>query len=269
MTGPRNQPAPQLKGRYSNRLDRAPCELDPLLPTEQIQQNKHPLVRLQKREYSNLLAQRAADHPHARAWCEPTRLWQLDQPIAFARTDLSDHIIRNVRRLFAVHHEPPHARGPSCIPPATNHPHKQIAGEQRRCAYDLATTTADLLAQPGTIKFEAIQAKTMHREVLAVRLHFSAAPQHGAPSTCCTLVIASVATIAGVLDRWRVSQFAWSEFLLNIPMRTSVRGRIAESALQTCHCAVNGALTPTRNASKSILGSSAEGFAVGDVKWTR
>jgi hypothetical protein len=48
MTGPRNQPAPQLKGCYSNRRDRIPCKLDPLLPAEQLQQDKHSLVRTQE-----------------------------------------------------------------------------------------------------------------------------------------------------------------------------------------------------------------------------
>ena len=50
-------PAPQLL----NRLDRIPCELDPLLPAQQLQQDKHPLMRTQGSEQSNLILQRAAE----------------------------------------------------------------------------------------------------------------------------------------------------------------------------------------------------------------
>jgi hypothetical protein len=55
MTGPRNQPAPQLKGRHSNRLDRAPRKLDPLLAAQQLQQYQHALVRTQGSEQPDLL----------------------------------------------------------------------------------------------------------------------------------------------------------------------------------------------------------------------
>jgi hypothetical protein len=40
-----------------DRLDRTSRKLDPLLPTKQIQQNKHSLVWPQNREQTNLLAQ--------------------------------------------------------------------------------------------------------------------------------------------------------------------------------------------------------------------
>ena len=43
------------------RVDRAPGELDPLLPTQQLQQYQHPLVRTQGREHANLFAQRATN----------------------------------------------------------------------------------------------------------------------------------------------------------------------------------------------------------------
>jgi hypothetical protein len=67
-------PAPQLKGRYSNRLDRIPRQLDPLLATQQLQQDKHAFVRTQSREQPNLIVQRALQnlHPHTRR--EPARL---------------------------------------------------------------------------------------------------------------------------------------------------------------------------------------------------
>jgi len=41
-----------------DRLDRAPCELDPLLPAEQLQQHKHAFVRAQGAEQTNLLTTR-------------------------------------------------------------------------------------------------------------------------------------------------------------------------------------------------------------------
>jgi hypothetical protein len=123
-------------------------------------------------------------------------------------------------------------------------------------------TNANLFAQAGTINFKAVQAETMQSKAFTKWLDLSAAPKHDAPSTCCTLVIASVAAIAGVLDRWRVPQLARSEFLLNIPTRVPVRGRIAEGALQRCDCAINGALTPARDAGESIFGSVAKGYPV-------
>src|SRR5262249_1098929 len=56
MTLPRNQPAPPLKGRHSNRLDRVPRELNPLLATQQLQQHEHPFMRTQSGEQANRLS---------------------------------------------------------------------------------------------------------------------------------------------------------------------------------------------------------------------
>jgi hypothetical protein len=55
-------------GSLLNRLDRAPCEVDPLLPAEQLQQYEHSFVRTQGSEQSNVILQRALQnlHPHAR-----------------------------------------------------------------------------------------------------------------------------------------------------------------------------------------------------------
>src|SRR5262249_24275338 len=51
----------------SHHLDRAPCKLDRSLPTEQLKQDEHPLVRTQGTKQANLLAQRATNpHPHTR-----------------------------------------------------------------------------------------------------------------------------------------------------------------------------------------------------------
>jgi hypothetical protein len=86
-------------GRHSNRLDRVPCKLDPLLPTKQIQQNDYSFVWPQNREHPNLCAQRTADHPHAHAWYESVRLRQLDEAVAFSGSDFSDDSIRDARRL--------------------------------------------------------------------------------------------------------------------------------------------------------------------------
>jgi hypothetical protein len=70
--------------------------------------------------------------------------------------------------------------------------------------------------------------------------------------------ITDMAEIAAVLDRRRVSK----ELLLNVPMGTTVSGRIEEGALQRCHRSVNGALAPTRHAGKSVLSCAAEGYPV-------
>src|SRR5262249_14246894 len=94
-------PAPQLL----NRLDRTPCELDPLLATQQLQQAEQAFVRTQGSEHSDLLAQRAADDPHAHAGPKPARLEQLDKTATFPRPDLTDDSIGNVRRDEPVHDE--------------------------------------------------------------------------------------------------------------------------------------------------------------------
>src|SRR5262249_39686987 len=121
-------------------------------------------VRTQGAEQTNLIAEQTADHPHARTSYEPARLGQLNKPTTFSRPDFSDDSIRNARWLLAIHYEAADTCRPSCIPPATNHPHKQIAGKQRRCAYDLATTTADLLAQPRTVNLKAVKPEAMQSE---------------------------------------------------------------------------------------------------------
>src|SRR5215831_15443621 len=113
-------PKPQkCKGpaNYSDHLDRAPCELDPLLPAEQMQQHHHALVWTQNGEQSNLLAQRAGDHPHPRTRREAARLRQLDQSVTFARTNLGDDIVGDTRWQLAVHDKTPHACGPPRVPP--------------------------------------------------------------------------------------------------------------------------------------------------------
>src|SRR5215471_458538 len=95
-----------------NRLDRAPCQLDTLL---------------QSTEQTDLIAQRTADDPHPHARHEPARLWQLDKTTTLARTDLGDDTIGDPRGDETIHHQAPHARGPARIPPAGNHPQKQVA----------------------------------------------------------------------------------------------------------------------------------------------
>jgi|SRR6516165_5394671 hypothetical protein len=55
------------KGSLLNRLDRTLRELDPLLPTQQLQQDEHPLMRTQDREHPNPLAQRTEAAGDARA----------------------------------------------------------------------------------------------------------------------------------------------------------------------------------------------------------
>src|SRR5262249_30656533 len=54
----------------SQRLDRIPCELDPLLPAKQLQQYEPPFVRTQSAEQSDLVAQRTANDAHQHAWRE-------------------------------------------------------------------------------------------------------------------------------------------------------------------------------------------------------
>jgi hypothetical protein len=70
----------------SQRLDRAPRELDRSLPTEQLQQDEHPLMGPQGAKQTNLIAQRTADHLHPHTGREPARSRQFDQPVAFSPT---------------------------------------------------------------------------------------------------------------------------------------------------------------------------------------
>src|SRR5262249_40574020 len=146
-----------------------------------MQQHEHALVRPQNREQTNLIFQRSADHLHPHTRRKPMRLRQFNQTVFLATFDLGDNRIGNVRRLLTVHDQAPYTCGPARIPPARNNQHESIAGKQQRRALDLATTTADLLAQPRTINFEAVEAKTMQRETFAVWLDFSATPKKCAP----------------------------------------------------------------------------------------
>src|SRR5215831_11061862 len=108
-------------------------------------------MRLQEREYSNLLTQRSADDAHPRTRPEPARFHQLNKSVAFAPAKLGDDSIRNVRRFLAVPNDIHDARTPSRVPPAANHPYKQIVRKQRRRDCDLSAVTAALLAQQWLI----------------------------------------------------------------------------------------------------------------------
>jgi hypothetical protein len=79
-----------------------------------------------------------------------------------------------------------------------------------------------------------------------------------------------VAEIAAVSDWRRALELRGPQLVFDVPVRIPVTGWIAEGALQRCHRAINGALTPARKTGESILGGDAEGFAVGSrSKWTR
>jgi hypothetical protein len=52
----------------SQRLDRIPCELDPLLPAKQLRRYEPPFVRTQSAEQSDLVAQRTVNDAHPHAW---------------------------------------------------------------------------------------------------------------------------------------------------------------------------------------------------------
>jgi hypothetical protein len=97
------------------------------------------------------------------------QLRQLNQPSAFAGTDLSDDTIGNARGNKTIHHQAPHARGPSRIPPAGNHPQKQIARKQRRRDHDLAAMAATLLSQQWLVDLITSQCEA----VQLLRLSFS------------------------------------------------------------------------------------------------
>ena len=73
----------------SQRLDRAPRELDRSLPTEQLQQDEHPLMGTQGAKQTNLIAQRTADHLHPHAGREPARSRQSTNPLRRPRLQSS------------------------------------------------------------------------------------------------------------------------------------------------------------------------------------
>src|SRR5262249_23770415 len=149
---------------------------------EQIQQNKHPLVRPQNGEQANLRAQRTANHLHPHARHEPARLWQLDEAVAFSRFNFSDDSIRNARRYLTIHHQTPHTRGPSCVPPTANHPHEQITWKQRRRGDNFAAVTATMLTQQRLVDLITSEREAVPRQSIARLLNLSAAPIHGAAS---------------------------------------------------------------------------------------
>src|SRR6516225_459871 len=217
-------------------------------------------MRAQSSEHTDLRTQWTAHDPHPHTWYESARLRQLDQPVALARTNLGDDGIGNVCRHLAIHHQPAHTCGPSCIPPARNDQHEGVAGKQQRRALNLAAMTADLLAQPRTVNLKPVEPETVQRETFTIRLDLSAAPKHGAPSAL--LVITGVAAIAAMLD-WRSTfELRIPQLVLDVPMRIPVTGRNTELALQRCHRAVNSTLAPARDAGESIFGSVAKGYPV-------
>ena len=138
---------------------------------------------------------------------------------------------RSGTALGTIHHEATHARGPSRIPPVGNHPQKQIAREQRRRDGDLAAMAAALLPQQRLIDLVAGQREAVRRQAFAARLNLGTAPIHGAPSPCMS-AIADVTEISAALDRRSSLELAGlSELPLDVPMRTTIGGRIEEGAL--------------------------------------
>src|SRR6516225_1911221 len=104
----------------------------------------------------------------------------------------------------------------------------------------------------------------MPRQAVATLLNLSAAPIHGAPSTCVLLAITNVPEIAAVFD-WRSAlKLSGPQLVFDVPMRVPVTGWVAKGTLQRCHRAINGALAPTWHAAESVL----SGMTKGDpVRW--
>jgi len=101
----------------------------------------------------------------------------------------------------------------------------------------------------------------MHRQAFTLWLELRGYPEDGAPSPR-TLTITNTAEITAVLNRRRVSKLTGTEFLLNVPVRTTIGRRSEKGTLQGCHRPVNGALTPARDAGKSVFSCAAEGYPV-------
>jgi hypothetical protein len=75
--------------------------------------------------------------------------------------------------------------------------------------------------------------------------------------------IADVTEIAAVLNRRRGLELAGlRELPLDVPMRTTISGRIEEGTLKGRHRPVSGTLTPARDTGKSVLGSRAKSGAI-------
>jgi hypothetical protein len=76
------------------------------------------------------------------------------------------------------------------------------------------------------------------------------------------LAIADVAEVTAVLDRRFVLELGVPQFVLNVPMRVPVTGRVKEGALQRRHRPVDGTLAPARDTGESVFGGTAEGDAI-------
>jgi hypothetical protein len=76
------------------------------------------------------------------------------------------------------------------------------------------------------------------------------------------LAVTDMAKVARILDRGSGLELTGPrELPLDVPMRTTVSGRIKEGALERRHCPINGALAPARDAGEGVLGGGAESSA--------
>jgi hypothetical protein len=73
------------------------------------------------------------------------------------------------------------------------------------------------------------------------------------------LAIADVAEVTQILNRRSALELGGPKFLFNVPMRTTIRGRIKEGTLQGRHRPVNGTLAPARHPGKGIFGRGTKG----------
>src|SRR5262249_52519406 len=163
-------------GKGLDRLDRTLRELDPLLAAEQRQQDQDALVGALPGVEPPKTSERPMGDAHGVTDAEGFAPRKLDQAVALARLDLSDHGVRHARRRRAVHHETDDAGRPAGGVPLKLDQDEGVARKQRRPRLELPAAVDAPLAQAWVVNLEAGQRQEVQRQGGAVRLKLCATP---------------------------------------------------------------------------------------------
>src|SRR5215831_7394157 len=121
--------------------------------------------------------------------------------------------------------------------------------------------TAALLPDPWAINVEPVELEEVQRQRRAIHLELSDGPIHGAPSSL-PFAVPDVTKVPAIFDRRGVLELGGPQFLLDVPVRMTVRRGIKKGTLQRCHGPIDGTLAPARHACEGILGGRAKSGAI-------
>jgi len=183
-------------------LDVTRCQLDPLLPAEQCQEDEHTLVRPLAGIESELSLQWSCQNPHAIARARPRKLRQFHQPAPLPRSNFIDHAVRDARRPAAVHDEVDHTGGPPRSVPLQLDRDEGVPRKERWPELDPTSVADTPIPQPRVIRLVTGKRQAMERQGLAMALQASGAPI-GHSSARPERVARALATARGILAKGR------------------------------------------------------------------